>query len=185
MSTRSYATLLFAFVIFNDNLERPRPTRSLSHPSQMNTMRWSTKFHNAFERIKFGIRGTSLPSGILPYEIWLSVVDAVLDDLESTVEPLTWVLTGYESEKVTDENRCLMLDQSNPPWFYRIEHFLIDDARNWEKGKIKQRQDAMESLYNFTLVDRRTREIINRRLPRCTFLHRNWFERGVLLRILT
>ncbi|KXH51858.1 hypothetical protein CSIM01_10744 [Colletotrichum simmondsii] len=175
---RSYATLLFAFVIFYDNLERPTPPRSLSHPSQMNTMRWSTKFHNVFERIKFGIRGTTLPSGILPYEIWLSIVDAVIDDLESTVEPLTWVLTGYESEKVTDENRCLMLDQSKPPWFYRVEHFLIDDARNWEKGKIKHRQDAMEVLYNFTLVDRRTREIINRRLPRCTFFHRNWFQRG-------
>ncbi|UQC80898.1 uncharacterized protein CLUP02_06383 [Colletotrichum lupini] len=178
MSTKSYATLLFAFVIFYDNLERPTPTRSLSPPPQLDTMRWSTKLHNTLERIKFGIRGTTLPSGMLPYEIWLLIVDAVVDDLESTVEPLTWVLTGYESEKVTDENRCLMLDQSKPPWSHRIEHFLIDDARNWEKSKIKHRQDAMEVLYNFTLVNRRTREIINRRLPRCTFLHRNWFERG-------
>ncbi|KAK1720442.1 uncharacterized protein BDZ83DRAFT_654404 [Colletotrichum acutatum] len=166
MSTKSYTTLLFAFVIFYDNLERPTPTRSLSPPPQLNTMRWSTKLHNTFERIKFGIRGATLPSGILPYEIWLAIVDAVFDDLESTVEPLSWVLSGYESEKVTNENRCLMLDESEPPWFHRIEHFLIDDARNWEKSKIKHRQHAMEVLHNFTLVDRRTREIINRRLPR-------------------
>ncbi|EXF76355.1 hypothetical protein CFIO01_12534 [Colletotrichum fioriniae PJ7] len=178
MSTKSCAALLFTFVIFFDTLERSTPARSRSPSPQLDTMRWSTKLHNTLERVKFEIRGTTLPSGVLPYEIWLAIVDAVVDDLESTVEPLSWVLSGFESEKVTDGNRCLLLDQSKHPWSHRIEHFLIDDARNWEKNKVKHRQHAMEVLYNFTLVDHKTREIINRRLPRCTFLHRNWFGRN-------
>ncbi|KAK1659691.1 hypothetical protein BDP55DRAFT_333707 [Colletotrichum godetiae] len=141
-------------------------------------MRWSTKFCNILERIKFGIRGATLPTGVLPYEIWLAIVDAVINDLESTVKPLSWVVVGFESEQVTDMIRCRMLDKGKHPWSHRIEHFLIDEARNWERGRTRLRHNAMEFLRNFTLVDHRTREIINRRLPRCTYFRIDWHDRG-------
>ncbi|OHF04507.1 hypothetical protein CORC01_00359 [Colletotrichum orchidophilum] len=132
-------------------------------------MRSYLKLRSISARMKCRIKGTTLPGGFLPYELWLEIVDAMVDDLESTIKPISWILKGIESEQGNDGIHYLLLDQRTHLWFNQTEYIRFDKSNNWNTVNSMRRCHALEPLQNLMLVDRGTRQLVNRRLPRCSF----------------